>query len=175
MVCASTCKSGMAINIVDVEKNLNVASLDAISFTSQWLVCTFLACMLGSYGEIPIVNFNIGDWYYIIAHVIMVPPDSQVLFWVGCANTWSSYDINQMFCNISNSLVYFINYIFPWPFMRHVFFSCIFRYGKYGMKKGWTPEKSTSIELRCSYMMCVFLNPYNLSKLLFAKQLVHEQ
>jgi hypothetical protein len=63
----------------------------------------------------------------------------------------------------------------PWPFMHHVSSSYIFRYGKYGLRKGWTFEKSTLIELKCRCMMCVILSPYNLGKLLFVKQLVHEQ
>jgi hypothetical protein len=59
--------------------------------------------------------------------------------------------------------------------MHHVFSSCIFRYGKSIVRKGWTREKSTSIKLRCSCMTCVFLNPYNLHKLLLVEQLVHAQ
>ncbi len=78
-------------------------------------------------------------------------------------------------CNIFNSLAYFTNYNFPWPFMHHFFSSCIFKCGKSRMRKGWILEKSTSIELKCNYIICVFLSPYNLGKLLLAEQLVHEQ
>jgi len=131
--------------------------------------------MLGSYGEIPIINFSIGDWFDIIAHVIMVPLIHKFCFGLGVQAHDPATTLIKCLCGISSSLVYFIKCNSPWPFMHHVFSSCIFRHGKSIVRKGWTLEKSTSIKLRCNCMTCVFLNPYNLGKLLLVEQLVHEQ
>lgn len=113
--------------------------------------------------------------FYIIAHVIMVPHIHKFCFGLGVQAHDLAMTLIKCLCSISSSLVYFTNYISPWPFMHHVFSSCIFKYGKSIVKKGWTLEKSTSNKLRCSCMTCVFLNPCNLSKLLLAEKLVHEQ